>query len=108
MLDLILQLKISYSEGSILPLKVAWDTVIIVFRTSSVKDTFEELDSIIEYAAERGIAVMLHIVINSKKFSEVIRTSDNVIPDYTNKTQLIYAVKLLKKVICLIIKETIK
>ena len=75
------------------------DTILLVFRTSSIEDTFSELDEIINYAAEKDLSFIPRIVVNSKKFSEFIYTEDDVIPDYTNLTQLRMGIEILKNVI---------
>jgi hypothetical protein len=79
------------------------DTVLIVFRTSSVERTFEELDQLVEEARSRGIGVIPRIVVNSNTFRELIRVTSasqpDSLPDYTNPEQLQYGVKLLEKVI---------
>ncbi|HDN74342.1 MAG TPA: hypothetical protein ENG16_04905, partial [Archaeoglobus sp.] len=53
------------------------DTILLVFRTSSIEDTFSELDEIINYAAEKDLSFIPRIVVNSKKFSEFIYTEDD-------------------------------
>jgi hypothetical protein len=75
------------------------DTVEIVFRTSAVEYTFQELDQLLNRAAQKGIGVIPRIVVNSQTFSELIRTESDLLPDYTNAAQFQYAVELLERVI---------
>jgi len=78
------------------------DTMIIVFRTSSVEYTFRELDSLIRQAGEKGLSVIPRIVVNSGAFTKLIKAGPpqrELLPDYTDQEQLEYGVDLLKKVI---------
>ncbi len=79
------------------------DTVMIVFRTSSVETTFTHLDKLINYAGKKGLGVIPRIVVESRKFTERIHGDpqfpDWDLPDFTNNTQLIVGLDLLRQVV---------
>lgn len=79
------------------------DTIILVFRTSSVEKTFNHLDSLLNYAAVKGLGVIPRIVVESSKFTERIQSDpklpDNNLPYFTNSSQLAFGLDLLQKVI---------
>ncbi|MEM0337751.1 MAG: hypothetical protein QW683_07545 [Candidatus Caldarchaeum sp.] len=79
------------------------DTIEIVFRTSSVEQTFNHLDSLLNYAADKGLGVILRIVVESRHFTERLMGDPSItdydLPDFTNSTQLSYGLDLLRKVI---------
>jgi len=79
------------------------DTIILVFRTTSVENTFDHLDRLIGYAAARGIGVIPRIVVDSTSFTERVHSNPEIpdwnLPDYTNASQLAYGLELLRRVI---------
>lgn len=79
------------------------DIVVVVFRTTSVEQTYDHLDQLIRYALSKGLSVIPRIVIDSKKFSERLigdpNLPDHNLPDYTNSTQLRMGMDLLSRVL---------
>lgn len=78
------------------------DTVILCMYTSSVEDSYAELDALLNLAAENGIGVMPKIEVTSQAFTKWIETTKagpDRIPDYTDTAQLEYGIVLLKRVI---------
>jgi hypothetical protein len=79
------------------------DTVIIVFRTTSIEQTYDHLDQLIRYCMSKGLSVIPRIVVDSKHFSERLVGDPNLpdynLPDYTNSTQLRMGMDLLSKVL---------
>lgn len=79
------------------------DTIILVFRTSSIETTFAHLDGLLNYAASKGLGVIPRIVVDSNQFLERIqgdpKVPDNSLPDFTNTSQLSFALNLLRRVI---------
>jgi hypothetical protein len=79
------------------------DTIVLDARTSSIENSYEELDLLLNQAANKGISVIPRITVNSSTFSELIRTTagpqPDLLPAYTNAAQLQYATELLQKII---------
>lgn len=79
------------------------DTIIMIFKTTSIEVTFDHLDKLIEYAAVKGIGVIPRIIVDSTGFTERVRgnpgQTDWDLPDYTNATQLAYGLEILRRVI---------
>ncbi len=78
------------------------DTVVLCVYTNCVENSYEELDRIVNLAAESGIGVMPRIEVTSQTFTKWILTHDIAqvqLPDYTDAAQLEYGIELLKRVI---------
>ncbi len=78
------------------------DTVILVFRTSSVEESYVELDALLDLAAESGIGVVPKLGVTSQTFTKWIETTEagsDPLPDYTDPAQLEHGIALLKRVI---------
>lgn len=79
------------------------DTVVIVFRTTSVEQTYDHLDQLIQYAMSKSLSVIPRIIVDSKQFSERLigdpNLPDHDLPDYTNSTQLRMGIEILRGVL---------
>ena len=79
------------------------DTVLIVFRTTSVEQTYNHIDQLIRYAMSKGLSVIPRIIVDSKQFGERLMGDPNIpdynLPDYTNSTQLRMGMELLSRVL---------
>lgn len=78
------------------------DTVILCVYTNCVEDSYEELDRILNLAAESGVSVVPRVEATSDAFSEWIPTTaagPDRVADYTVREQLDHAIALMNRVI---------